>query len=266
MKRGLSIALSILLAALLACAVPPTTPSGPANTWQNWQIQPGTAITSPPNTFPSFIGAIQIQGTQASGISAPVNATGSGTALDYGGTFNSSTQIVYLATFGYGFSYTQPAVPYTLIPVEAIGGCVYPPSFTGPGCLAIFAVPSVGVQIASLTGTYSGMLASSATPSMSGTATLTLIQSSTPDSSGAFPLTATIVFPSTSDLGTAPLAGNVSGEGITLNYCSAAVIGPCISLSGATNPTATQITISNLAFSDPGTNTFATYTGTLTRQ
>ena len=59
------------LAILLGCTVPPATPSAPAVPWQNWQIQAGTAITSPPNTYPSFVGALQIQGTQASGVFTP---------------------------------------------------------------------------------------------------------------------------------------------------------------------------------------------------
>ena len=47
------------LAMLIGCAVPPTTYIGCASwPWQNWQIQAGTAITSPPNTYPSFLGAI----------------------------------------------------------------------------------------------------------------------------------------------------------------------------------------------------------------
>lgn len=254
------------LGLILGCALPPSAPSTPANPWQNWQIQAGSAITSPPNSYPSFIGAIQTQGTQVSGIFIPITSTGSGTALEFGGALNASTNDVTLSTYGYGFGLTPPSTPYTLTPVGVIGGCVYPPNYPGAECLAIFSVPSTGVQIADLTGTYTGTLANSATPSMSGTATLTLAQSATPDANGAFPLAATIVFPASSDLGTDPLTGTVSGEGLTLNYCSPAVIGPCISISGSTNPAATQLTISNMAFSDPGTNTFSSFTGTLNRQ
>jgi hypothetical protein len=252
------------LALLLGCAVPPTTPSAAAGQWQNWQIQAGTAITSPPNTFPSFLGAIQIQGTQASGIFTTVTPTGSNTPLDFGGTFNSSTPAVTLSTFGYAVGYTPPATPYTPIPVGVIGGCVYPPSYTGAECLAIFSSPSVGVQIADLSGTYTGTLTDSATPSMSGTATLTLTQSSTPDANGAFPLTGSIVFPAGSDLGTNPLAGTVSGEGITLSDPSAAPNSPSISFTASANPSAAQIVISNLTYSGSGTT--ATFTGTFTRQ
>jgi hypothetical protein len=261
MKRGLRFALLLPAAVLIGCVVSPTsspTTPTPTGDWTNWQIQAGTAITSPPNTYPSFLGAIQIQSTQASGIFTTVNSTGSSTGLDYAGNYAPTTGVVTLATYGYGFTYTEPASPYTLVPVGVIGGCVYPPTYTGPECLAIFASPSVGVEIAPLNGTYTGTLTDSAAPSMSGTGSLTLTQSSTPNASGAFPLTGTVTFPT---LGTFPLTGTVSGEGIALNYCSTAVIGPCISLTGSANPTATQITASNLTWAETGPS--YTFTGTL---
>ena len=271
MKRRLRFALLLPLAVLIGCTLPPATPSPsnptPSGSWTNWQIQAGAAITSPPNTYPSFLGAIQVQGTQASGIFTTVEPIGaptpSSTVEDYSGSLNTSTQAVTLATYGYAFGYTQPATPYTLVPVGVIGGCVYPPGYAGAECLAIFASPSVGVEIAPLTGTYAGTL-TSATPSMSGTATLTLTQSATPNPSGAFPLTGSIVFPGSSNLGTSLLSGTVSGEGISLSYLSAAVIGPNISFTGSTNPTGTQITVSNLTWAQTGPS--FTFTGTLTLQ
>jgi hypothetical protein len=267
MKARLRFALLAPLTLLLGCAVSPAnpaTPTAPVGPWQNWQIQAGTAITSPPNTYPSFLGAIQIQGTQASGVFTTVNATGSGAPLDYGGAMNSSTQAVTLSTYGYGFGYVSPATPYTLTPVGVIGGCVYPPNYPGAECLAIFSVPSTGVQIADLTGTYAGTLTDGATPSMSGAATLTLTQSATPNSNGAFPVTGTLTFPGGSDLGTVQLGGTVSGEGIALSDPSAAPNSPSIDFIASANPTAAQIAISNLTYNGSGTN--ATFTGTLTRQ
>jgi hypothetical protein len=267
MSSKLRFVLLIPLASLLGCTLP-TAPSStgtsPTSNWTNWQIQAGAAITSPPNTYPSFLGAMQIQGTQAAGIFTTVNSTGSSAGLDYTGTFNSSTGELGLVTQGFEFAFTQPSTPYTPTPIGVIGGCVYPPTYTGPECTAIALDPSTGVEIAPLNGTYTGTLTESAVPSMSGTGTLTLTQSTTPNSSGAFPLTATITFPTSSDLGAYPLTGAVSGEGITLNYCSAAVIGPCVPLTASTNPTATQITISNLGWNQTGPS--YTFTGTLTLQ
>ena len=165
MKSGPRFALLLPMAALLGCGLPPT-PSSPG-AWQNWQIQAGTAITSPPNTYPSFLGATQVLGTQAAGVFTTVaTAATTGPPLDYTGSFNSSTGDVTLATFGFGFGYILPATPYTLVPVGVTGGCVYPPGYTGVMCNAIFAVPAVGVQIAPLNGTYTGTLTDSATPSM----------------------------------------------------------------------------------------------------
>ena len=280
----LRLLLLLPLACLLGCTLPATPPAStnsPASplsgNWTNWQIQAGTAITSPPNTYPSFLGAIEVQGSQAEGLFTTVVAAGTtGQPLDYSGSFNPSTQDVTLATFGYGFGYTQPATPYTLVPVSVIGGCVYPPTYTGPECLAIASVPSVGTEIAPLNGTYTGTLSgtlfvaeSNVAPiAVSGTASLTLTQSATPNSSGQFPLTATVTFPSSTGLDTAldQLGGTISGEGIALSFYSTAVIGPGISLTGSTNPTATQITVSNLSFIDGGTGINVTLTGTLTRQ
>ena len=193
-----------------------------------------------------------------------MNASGSGTPLYFDSTMNSSTPAITLSAFGYAFSYVPPATPYTPVPVGVIGGCVYPPNYQGAECLAIFSSPSTGVQVAELTGTYTGTLTDSATPSMGGTATLILTQSATPNSSGAFPLTGTLTFPGSSDLGTVQLGGTVSGEGITLSDPSAAPNSPSIGFTASANPTAVQIAISNLTYSSSGTT--ATFTGTLTRQ
>jgi hypothetical protein len=268
MKSRLRFALLIPLATLLGCTLPTTpttgTPPAPTGNWDNWQIQAGTTITSPPAGL-YFVGAVQIQGTQASAVFTSAGLTGSGPAavLNFLGTYNSSTGDVGLLpattnSAAYGIGYTAPATN-TVVPVSIVSGCVYPLNYQGVECLALTSLsPAVGVEIAPLSGTYTGTLTDSAAPSMSGTGSLTLTQSSTPNASGAFPLTGTVTFPT---LGTFPLTGTVSGEGIALNYCSTAVIGPCISLTGSANPTATQITASNLTWAQTGPS--YTFTGTL---
>jgi hypothetical protein len=271
MNHGLRLALLLPVAALIGCTLPSassgTTPTG---AWENWQIEAGTAITSPPNTYPSFLGAIQIQGAQVSGIFntvyPPGTPTTSTTAQDYTGVFASATGNVTLATYGYGFSYIQPASPDIQVPVGVLGGCVYPPGYTGPECLAMFESPSVGVEIASLTGTYVGTITDSASPSMSGTATLTLTQTATPNSSGQFPLSGTIAFPSTSSFGTVPLGGTIAGEGIALSDSSAAPNSPTVNVTAAASADASQIAVSNLLYSNAGPGAVFVYTGTLTRQ
>jgi hypothetical protein len=266
MDSGFRFVLLLPFAALLGCTLPNTPtapPTPPTGAWSNWQIQAGTAITSPPSTYPSFVGAIQTQGSQASGIFTdvypPGTPTPSSTVFDYTGTFDPTTQSVSLFSSAYYLSLAEPTTLYTLTPVNVIGGCI-DPTPSGANCTAIFEIASVGVEIAPLNGTYTGTLTDSATPSLSGAGSLTLTQSTTPNSSGAFALTGTITFPT---LGTFPLTGTVSGEGITLNYCSAAVIGPCISLTGSTNPTAIQITVTNLTYNETTSGPPPTFTGTL---
>jgi hypothetical protein len=264
MKTGFRFLPLLPLTILIGCSAPSTHSIPALPVWQNWQIQAGTSITSPPNTNPSFVGAIQIEAAQASGIFSTVNFTGSSAGLDYTGPFSASTADLSLVTQGFEFAFTQPSTPYTPTPVGVTGGCIYPPGYSGPECTAIFASPSTGVEIAPLKGTYTGTLTDTANPSMSGTGTLILTQSTTPNSSGAFPLSGTITFPTGSDLGTSTLAGTISGEGTALSLCPNSVVGPCLSLTGSANPAATQITIANLAYYRGGTTT--TFTGTLTLQ
>jgi hypothetical protein len=284
MRTRASIALLLPLACLLGCILPTTipastnSPSSPlSGNWSNWQIQTGTAITSPPNTYPSFLGAIQVQGTQAAGIFTTVVTAGTtGQPLNYSGAFHSSTEVVSLATFGYEFGYTQPATPYTLVPVGVIGGCVYPPTYTGPECLALIALaPSVGTEIAPLNGTYTGTFTESAStltsPIPSGMVSLALTQSSTPNADGSFPLTGTLTFTGGGcSMAQVPLSGTVSGEGVALNWYSTAVGMGAVNLAASTNPTTSQITVSGLAFAPSPcatSNTGATtYAGTLTHQ
>lgn len=257
MRTRASIALLLPLACLLGCTLPYT----PSPLTGNWQIQSGTAITSPPTGL-YFVGVLQVQGTQATGVFSTPSPPGTGTrVLSFTGGFNPTTGNIGLITNGFDIGFTEPAIPNTITTVGVTGGCVGSPP---PACLAIFEVPSVGAQIAPLNGTYAGTLTDSASPSMSGTGTLTLTQSATPNASGQFPLIGTITFPSSTEFGTLPLSGTVSGEGITL-YDPTPGIVPVVSLTASTNPAATQITVSNLAFAVTASD-IVTFTGTLTRQ
>jgi len=278
MKSRLRFALFIPLTTLLGCTLPSTpstTGTAPTGNWTNWQIQAGATITSPPAGL-YFVGAVQIQGTQStaafttSGFGGP--SPGIGTqVLDFTGTYYSSTGDILLypsagGPFDYAIGFTAPSAN-NVVPVDILGGCVYPLNYQGVECLALIAIdPAVGVEIAPLTGIYTGTLTDGATPSMSGTATLTLTQSSTPNSSGQFPLSGTITFPGSSGFGTAPLGGTVSGEGITLSDSSAAPNSPTVNVTASASPDASQITVSNLLYSNFGPGAVFVYTGTLTRQ
>ncbi|MGA1983866.1 MAG: hypothetical protein ABSG84_15545, partial [Acidobacteriaceae bacterium] len=264
MKRGLRLALLLPAAALIGCTLPSATSTSgtvPTGAWTNWQIQAGTAITSPPTGL-YFIGAVQTQASQSTAVFA-TPGTGQPTpttlniVLDFLGTYDSSTGDVGLlpATTGspaYGIAFTAPSAN-TVIPVSIMGGCIYPLSYIGAECNALVNLsPAVGVEIAPLTGTYVGTLTDSASPGMSGTATLTLTQTDTPNSSGQFPLSGTITFPSGSGFGTVPLGGTVSGEGITLSDSSAAPNSPTANVTASASPDASQITVSNLLYSNAG--------------
>ena len=207
MRARASIAL-LPLACLLGCGLPSTPPASTTTTPAgNWQIQTGTAITSPPTGL-YFTGAVQTQDTQSSAVFTNFGSTSTGSqVLSLLGTYNSSTSVVALypvavGPFVYDIDFAEPSVPYTVIPVSVIGGCVYPLNYQGPECMAITGGPAVGVQIAPLNGTFTGTLTVSTTPSMSGTGSLSLTQSTTPNADGSFSLTGTVTFPSNSGIGT----------------------------------------------------------------
>src|ERR1035441_3618420 len=144
MKSRLRFALLIPLATLLGCTLPSTpsttgTTSAPTGNWDNWQIQAGTAITSPPTGL-YFTGAVQVQGTQSSAVFTSAGLTGAGpaTVLNFLGTYNSSTGDValYPATTGspaYGIGYTAPSTN-TVIPAGHSSGCVYPAHYQTVEC------------------------------------------------------------------------------------------------------------------------------------
>jgi hypothetical protein len=277
----LRLLLLLPLACLLGCTLP-TTPSSQSLTgnWSNWQIQAGTAITSLPTGL-YFTGAVQTQNIQSSAVFTNFGNTTTGSqVLSLLGTYNSSTGAVALypvavGPFVYDIGFAEPSVPYTVIPVSVIGGCVYPLNYQGPECLAITGGPAVGVEIAPLNGTYTGTFTESAStvasPIPSGTVSLALTQSPTPNASGQFPLTGTLTFTGGGcTMAQVPLSGTVSGEGVALNWYSVAVGMGSVNLAASTNPTASQIAVSGLVFSPspcaPSNSGSTTYQGVLTQQ
>ena len=256
--------LLLTISGLAGCGSNPPNPP-PEGVWTNWQIQAGTAITSTLNTYPSFFGALWIQGTQSEAFfsAVPSNATD---GIDYAGAFNSSTQEITLGPLttlystGFGFDFAWPATPYTVTPVTVE---VYPPGCLESQCTATSTSSAVGVEIAPLNGTYTGTLTAS-TQSDSGQATLTLTQYTLPNSDGSFSLNGTLTFPAGSGFGAHQVGGVIRGEGINIVGLNP---DPFLDFSGtaSTNPAGTQITVSNLAFAVTASD-IVTFTGTLTRQ
>ena len=266
MRTRASIALLLPLACLLGCTLPYT----PSPLTGNWQIQSGTAITSPP-TYPYLVGALQGTNSALTGTFTAQIYTVNSTVESYSGTFNPSTgSLVLNSTLPLPANQTTAALSVPANPTDLATGTLVDQCGV---CANGISTQVVGVEVAPLNGTYTGTLSGTlntyspftSTP-ITGTTSVTFTQSATPNASGQFPLTGTITFPSSSGLGTASLGGTVSGIGLTLGFYSTAVVGPNISLTAYTNPTASQITITNLGFSSGLASENAAYTGTLTLQ
>jgi hypothetical protein len=245
----------------------------------NWQIQAGTAITSPPIAA-YLVGALQDNGGQLTGtFSTAQVSTVSPVVEGYSGTYNATTASIVLNS-------TPP------LPNEQITAALAVPSdptTLSTGTLQFQCGPCnsgqlfsvVAVEIAPLNGTYTGTLSGTLTTAspvtstpISGTASVTFTQSTTPNSSGQFPLTGAVTFPSSSGIGTTTLPGLVSGITIELSSepcifpfsnVSCNVVGPGFVLFAYTNPAATQITVTSLGGSDEA-GTGVSLTGTLTLQ
>ena len=281
-KTHLKLLASLAAAATLTgCTVMmPSMSSTPATPTLsgNWQIQEGTLITWPPKGV-SLVGALQSQGSQLTG-TFYTNSVCSGPAVvDYSGSIDSMGNL-NLATMGVTVQLLDPT-----------------PTAFSTGTLTAGALPGSGValrnailgnapacpstQIASLTGTFTGPVDVSPTlPSSPGTVTATLTQSATPNASGQFPLTGTITFTSGSCSVSTPVAGTVSGLGVTLATSvvpANPVSAEMVSLSAATTHTASQLTTAPTQLGTTGfiftpapcstsPSSSATYFGTLTRQ
>jgi len=247
----------------------------------NWQIQSGTAITSPP-TAPYLVGALEGSYSALTGTFSWAEGSSSSPAVEsYSGTYNASTSSLTLNSTAalpanqITTTLSVPAIPTNLSTGTLKDACGL--------CSNGFLASVVAVQVAPLNGTYTGTLSGTLytdyqTTNISGTVSLVLTQSTTPNSSGQFPLTGTVTFPSVSGAGTATLPGLVSGITLELSdepctlppfgYAVCNVIGPGSTLRAYTNPTATQITVTGLSnINESNENSVDTsLSGTLTLQ
>jgi len=230
----------------------------------NWQIQPGSAITTPFNGFPIFLaGAMQIQGTQVTGsfqTSSPCGTVEQPVAFT--GTYNATTGALSMHPTGLSFVDVNLVLPSD--PTKMASGTI---GATGIMCALAFQSPGVGVEIPPLTGTYAGTIAGTApTPApgvQPGTATLTLTQSTTPNASAQFPLTGIFQFTSSTCSTSIPVAGTISGVGFTLASASSTPV----TITGADASGGATLTAVTALFPSGLCNAFAaTYTGTLTLQ
>lgn len=273
MRTRLHLALLFPLACLLGCTVsttPATQTTSSPSIAGNWQIQSGTAITSPP-TAPYLVGALQGTNSALTGtFTAQIN-TVSPTVESYSGTFNPSTgSLVLNSTLPLPANQTTATLSVPANPTNLASGTVVDQCGV---CDNGLSTPVVAVQIAPLNGTYTGTLTESiASPAISKTVTLVISQSTTPNSSGQFPLSGTFTWDNADNvLSSFPFVGTISGEGIYIEPTVIAVTpGPAFIITGYANPTATQITVPYLAFYPYPTvanpPVVPVYTGTLTLQ
>jgi hypothetical protein len=264
---------------LLGCTLPtgPTGASSPVT--GNWQIQSGTALTSPP-TVPYLVGALQGTNSALTGTFTTAQPGTLSPVVDsYSGTYDVAMGVLSLQ------SPLPPELAGTIVtlsvptnPTSLATGTL---AFTCPICAGLTVTfPAVGAEIAPLNGTYTGTLSGTVTTlppatstPISGTASVTFTQSTTPNANGQFPLTAAVTFPSSSGVGTVTLPGLVSGitlelstEPCVIPFAGAVcnVVGPGSVLFAYTNPTASQITVTSL--NNAGATSAVNLTGTLTLQ
>jgi hypothetical protein len=278
MRTRASIALLIPLACLLGCTLPYT----PSPLSGNWQIQSGTAITSPA-TGTYLTGALQSQGSQITGTFITDYATiGNTGVVNMTGTYDTSTRdLAFATTPAYlGVDLTETSDPTTVASGNLYLGCLPPPAGSAT-CTVIALVPAVGVEIAPLNGTYTGTLTESSSslssPIPSATVSLVLTQASIPNAYGLFPLTGTLTFNGGGCSSSYSISTTISGIGIpsanipSMPSPSQAIQLPApVTIIGYTNPTASQITVSSLDFYPSPCSTVnsssTTYQGVLTRQ
>ena len=250
------------LTGLLGCGVTP--PVAAPSSFNNWQIQTGTTITPPYVGSSHLYGALQIAG--GSQVSGTLNSTVPCTpAVDsVTGTYNSSTGSMSLST-----TYTQ-----AMLTLPANTGSLATGTLSGGGnlCLVLMGpTPSVGVQIAPLSGSFVGTVTETASnlgaPITSGSVTAVLTQTSSPTATGLFPLSGTLTFTGKSCTITIPVTGTIGGIGVAFSGPATKPGASTVDVASYTNPTATQITATSIVFSPAPCSTSnsssTTYKGTL---
>jgi len=230
----------------------------------NWQFESGSSITANPNGGGGFLmGSMQIQGSQVTGtFQTQVTCVDVPQPVTFTGTYNPTTGALNVKPTGPAFVDVNVVVPAdpTQMASGTIGG-------GGNVCTIAFQGPGVGIEVPTLTGTYTGTISDTEpTPApgiQPGTATLNLTQSTTANANAAFPLTGTLQFTSSTCNTSIPVAGTINGVSFTLtstNSTAVTITGADAS-GGATLTTVTALFPSGLC------NAFAaTYTGTLILQ
>jgi hypothetical protein len=144
------VAIKVQRTCLLGCTLPYTPPSLTGN----WQIQYGTAITSPP-TAPYLVGAIEESGSTLTGkfSTAQISTIGP-TVESYSGTYNSSTgSLILNSTLPLPAEQITATLSVPANPTDLSTGTLV---FQCGVCSSAALYPVVAVQIAPLNDTYTG--------------------------------------------------------------------------------------------------------------
>jgi hypothetical protein len=266
-KTRLPWLIALTTAIVLAGCSPATSPSTPMatpNLSGNWQIQSGSSVTTPiPAGY--LQGALQTQGSQVTGTLFTGSVCNLPEVLSYTGSVDSMGNLT-LTSPGVSVQLLVPTNPETVATGTLNAGAL-------PGGRAVCntiegLTPAVGVQIAPLTGTFSGPITAS---SSSATVSVALTQSTTPNTQGQFPLTGTLTFTGAC-ASVIPISGTVAGTAVVLQETLSPTSPPPslnVGILANTNPAASQIVPSAITFSPTPCSTAGgttTYTGTLTRQ
>lgn len=259
---------------------PTSTSSYPALTG-NWQIQ--SSSTPGTGTFPSagivLLGALSNSGGSVTGtfrfanLSLP-NACNSLPSLYSVVTLSGTVDALgNLKLTSVPFSGSVISVQLVIPPVATTyaAGTI---AVTGGNC-AFASSPAIGVEIASISGTYSGPVTALSIFSLptfpNGTSTLTLAQSSAAAADGQFPVTGTLAFYSGVCTASEPIYGTLSGVGLTLTSATSGQLLVAVdSVTGFVLPASSQIHAGDILYFQPPCSTAqlaspAGYSGTLTR-
>jgi hypothetical protein len=265
---------SVLTSSLLGCGsgVKPKGPPVIPNLDGNWQIQTTNAA---PSIGLILLGTLTVQGTQASGTFrfgdlAPNSACGSTLqTLAFTGSIDTTTGLLTLqsAAFGAGGSTIQAFLGISPTPHDPNDGNLV---ITGTDCTYPSA-PAVGIQVAALSGAYTGTLSipGSLPNSGQGTVSLSLTQASSPNPDGQYAVTGSVTFAAPGCSETVNTTGTVSGEDLNLVSTPSASGTSDFSIAAAPNPTATQLTDTSITVNSgacySAVPSYNTYVGTLTQ-
>ena len=266
---------------IASCGSPPActciTAHFAPNLTGNWQIQSNVTAGTVPVTGIVLFGALESTGYQVSGtfrftnLSQPTTC-GLNQTVTVSGIVDSSNNLALTSaqlangnTIKIALAITRAEPPYSGTGAIEVDGasCAFP------------SAASIGEEITSASGTYSGTLSpgtlvspGTGTPA---TASLLLNQSASPTADGQFAATGTFNYAIGTCLGSVSLGGVVSGVGVTLSSASGSPNNPqVVSFVGTVTPSAAAISAGLLQFAPAPCSTDPTstaiYSGQLNHQ